>query len=313
MAVGVIRRVSATGQQEILLSKRLQHLHQGGLWEFPGGKVESGESIQMALQRELHEELGIGISVDGSALHPLIQIAYDYPDKQVLLDVWAIDEFTGEPSGLEGQTVRWVALNQLGDYDFPAANAPIISACQLPSLLPITPAGNTIEEVLSYLENLKGELVSQVILRQKALGLDRYLVLAEKALKCFEDSTVELILHGDPEQLGRYFDCPVHMPASIAMQKTSPLGGSAKHSMSCHTAQELGHAEDLGLRFAMLSPVLATPSHPDATPLGWNRFSELLKACKIPVYALGGMRQSDLHEARQSGAQGIAGISAWKL
>ena len=104
------------------------------MWEFPGGKVESGEPVQIALSRELDEELGI--QVNGA--RPLIRISHHYPDKSVLLDVWWVDAFTGEAHGREGQPVRWVRPKQLNEYEFPAANRPIVTAAQLPSRLWIT-------------------------------------------------------------------------------------------------------------------------------------------------------------------------------
>lgn len=120
VAAGVI--VSASGQ--ILLARRPESAHQGGLWEFPGGKVEAGESVEVALGRELQEELAIGVS----ACAPLLEVRHDYPDKSVLLDVWLVTAFSGEPHGNEGQPVRWVDVAALNDYAFPAANAPIVAA-----------------------------------------------------------------------------------------------------------------------------------------------------------------------------------------
>lgn len=120
VAVGVI----LDAQNRILLTRRAPDSHQGGLWEFPGGKVESGESLEVALARELHEELGIGITDTA----PLLQISHDYPDKAVLLDVHLVRGFTGQPAGLENQPMAWVALEELSEFEFPAANQPIIDA-----------------------------------------------------------------------------------------------------------------------------------------------------------------------------------------
>lgn len=120
VAVGVI----LDADQRILITRRAADAHQGGLWEFPGGKVEDGESLDSALRRELLEELGITIG----ATRPLIEISHDYGDKQVLLDVHVVTEFRGEALGLEGQPLRWVPAEELGDYAFPAANVPIVDA-----------------------------------------------------------------------------------------------------------------------------------------------------------------------------------------
>ena len=120
VAVGVILDVD----RNILLTRRHDHMHQGGLWEFPGGKLEAGESLSVALARELQEELDI-TPVKTS---PLIEIHHDYGDKSVFLDVHVVWEFSGQPRGLEGQPMAWVSAAQLSDYEFPAANKPIVAA-----------------------------------------------------------------------------------------------------------------------------------------------------------------------------------------
>ncbi|CAA0096264.1 8-oxo-dGTP diphosphatase [Zhongshania aliphaticivorans] len=122
VAVGVI----FNSQGQILIARRHNDAHQGGLWEFPGGKVESGETVCEALGRELHEELGI--TIQSSSCAQLIEIRHDYSDKVVLLDVWTVSDFDGEPSGKEGQPLRWVDRKLLSDYAFPAANIAIIDA-----------------------------------------------------------------------------------------------------------------------------------------------------------------------------------------
>ena len=122
VAVGVI----SDGADRILIARRAEHLHQGGLWEFPGGKVEINETVEQALRRELFEELAIEVT----AQQPLLTIAHDYSDKAVLLDVWWVSEFCGEPQAREGQPLRWVDVAVLHELEFPAANQPIIVAVQ---------------------------------------------------------------------------------------------------------------------------------------------------------------------------------------
>ena len=119
VAVGVI--VDDVGK--VLIAKRADGLHQGGLWEFPGGKVERGETIKAALTRELFEELGIQLTVAS----PLVRVEHDYGDKQVVLDVWKVSAFVGEAKGVEGQPIRWVAIDDLSQFEFPAANQPILA------------------------------------------------------------------------------------------------------------------------------------------------------------------------------------------
>ncbi len=122
VAVGVIR----DPQGNILITRRHQSSHQGGLWEFPGGKVEARESVLQALQRELEEELAIELL----GARALLKVEHDYGDKAVLLDVWLVESFTGRAEGREGQPLRWVTPDALTGFDFPAANHPIVQACQ---------------------------------------------------------------------------------------------------------------------------------------------------------------------------------------
>jgi len=120
VAAGIIENI----QGEILIAKRLQHLHQGGKWEFPGGKVEANESALEALTRELAEEVGL-VVLTATAM---IKLEYDYGDKIVILDVWHVKKFSGQAVGLEGQEVQWVAKADLVNFEFPAANEPIVAA-----------------------------------------------------------------------------------------------------------------------------------------------------------------------------------------
>ena len=118
VAVGVIY----DPKQGYFICRRATHQHQGGKWEFPGGKVEQTETVQQALARELQEEIGI----DVKAAQPLLVIEHSYSDKAVKLDVWLVTEFTGRAQSLEGLENRWVQLNELEQLDFPEANRPII-------------------------------------------------------------------------------------------------------------------------------------------------------------------------------------------
>lgn len=121
VAVGVLLR-----NNYCLLSKRAFDAHQGGLWEFPGGKVEALESVEQALQRELQEELGVVVKTST----PLISVEHSYTDKTVVLHTHLIEEFSGEPNACEQQPLQWVAINELDKFEFPEANAAIVKALQ---------------------------------------------------------------------------------------------------------------------------------------------------------------------------------------
>jgi len=120
VAVGVV-----FGREgRLMIARRAQDRHQGGLWEFPGGKVEAGETARDALSRELREELGIGV-ISASAM---LEVSFDYPDRRVVLEVFRVDSYSGEARANEGQPLRWVLPSELGEYSFPEANRPIIAA-----------------------------------------------------------------------------------------------------------------------------------------------------------------------------------------
>lgn len=124
--IHVAAAVILATDQRILIARRPEHKHLGGLWEFPGGKVEPGETAAVALHRELHEELAILVQ----SAEPFLEVQHDYADKAVLLDVWWVRRFSGQPKGNEGQPLQWVTVAELPDYSFPAANQPIIDALQ---------------------------------------------------------------------------------------------------------------------------------------------------------------------------------------
>ncbi|MBR9858902.1 MAG: 8-oxo-dGTP diphosphatase MutT [Gammaproteobacteria bacterium] len=122
VAVGVIENTDG----EIFICRRGAGQHQANKWEFPGGKVEAGETVAQALARELAEEIGIRVT----DCHSFMLIEHDYGDKQVILDIRKVTAFGGNPQGLEGQPSRWVPVDELHRYDFPAANAPIVAKLQ---------------------------------------------------------------------------------------------------------------------------------------------------------------------------------------
>ena len=301
VAVGII--VNPAG--EILLAQRADNQHQGGLWEFPGGKVEAGETVEQALGRELHEELGITVH----SSEPLIRLPHDYGDRTVVLDVHAVRAFSGEAHGREGQPVCWVAPAQLHDYAMPAANRPIVNAVRLPAECLITPPLESEEQWLSVLKKSLQQGVRLVQLRLKDRGADRVDALTRKALALCHAHDCQVLLNADPQQFAHLPVDGFHLPAGVLSRYPArPVAESLWLSASIHDRAELIQATRLGVDFGFVAPVQATATHPDAVPLGWSGFAELADAAGFPVYALGGMQRRDLILARQSGGQGIAGI-----
>lgn len=296
----------ADARGRILITKRPDGVHQGGLWEFPGGKLEPGEAPRAALARELREELGIEVLAAG----PLIRIHHDYGDRHVLLAVYRVTAFAGEPQGREGQPLAWVDPWAMDPDAFPAADRPVILALRLPPLYLIT--GEDPRDPERFLERLSHALAAGVRLVQlRAHGLDdeAYADLARAAYPVCKIHGARLLLNRDPALVRELPGHGLHLTAArLADLERRPLGTDRLVGASCHHAGELARAAALGLDYALLSPVQATASHPDARPLGWDAFAELTDEAAIPVYALGGLAPSDLDLAVTHGAQGVAAI-----
>lgn len=301
VAAGVI--VNPDGK--VLIARRPAHVHQGGLWEFPGGKLESDEPVEEALKRELHEELGIDIQL----AHPLIRIHHDYSDKSVLLDVWKITAFTGNPHGKEGQPVKWVKPGELDQFSFPEANKPIITAAQLPERYMITGEYDSLEHAAEHIKKRIQQGIRLIQFRAHYLTDDEYLSWANELINIVKRNECTLLLNREPGVIAK-LDMPgVHMSSAILMKhKTRELFNSKLLSASVHNREELNRAMDIGVDFVVVAPVLLTETHPEANPLGWDNLYELTEQSTVPVYALGGMREEHIEHAQQHGAQGIAAI-----
>ncbi len=297
--MGVIK--NAHGQ--ILISLRNHHLHQGGLWEFPGGKIEPDETVTQALVRELNEELDLTVE----AFAPLIAIKHHYADLSVQLHVFTVERYSGTPKSRHGQPIRWVAPEELINYDFPAANQPIVTAVRLPPFYAILED----DEPASLLIKLKKILVKDIKLiqaRLKTLPPEQVeLFLNQAQVLCKEQDAI-LLLNSAIPQLNRFNCGGIHLTsADLLACERRPLRAQWV-AASCHNLNELWHAQNIGADFAVLAPVLPTPTHPEARVLGWKNFSRLAGQINLPVYALGGMTLHDLPAAQQAGAQGIAAI-----
>lgn len=304
VAVAVIQDTSG----RVLLTRRAADAHQGGLWEFPGGKVERGEDLVQALRREIREELGIVVNTH----QPLIDITHRYPDKTVRLDVHRILHYFGKPIGLEGQPLEWVSPAQLHQFPMPAADRPICTALRLPQQYLITgPDPRQPDQFLQRLEASLSRGVRLVQFRAPGLEEDEYADLAERVQRVCRQHDAQLLLNCSVE-LARELDADgVHLSSHrLAALSERPLTEDKWVAASCHNRDELCQAMAIDADFCLLSPVFATRSHPEADPLGWERFAEMAKWANIPVYALGGMGQGHLEQVLERGGQGIAAISA---
>ncbi len=300
VAVGVIKGPAGN----ILISQRHAALHQGGLWEFPGGKVETAETPELALARELKEELNITVT----AASPLITINHHYPDLSVQLKVFLVEDFLGEPTSCEGQPFKWVTPAELKNYDFPAANQPIITAARLPHYYAIL---NDADEalLLPNLHHILGRGIKLIQARLKTLPTAAVAQFIEQAYPLCKQHQALLLMNSAVDYFAPVDGIHLTSHDLIALDKRP--GNCNWLAASCHNLEQLHHAETIGVDFVVLAPILATQTHPGAASLGWGQFAEWVAQTNLPVYALGGMTTSCLMTARQNGGQGIAAIRAF--
>jgi len=309
VAIGVVK--NAEGQ--VLISLRDKSLHQGGLWEFPGGKIEDGESAKQALSRELKEELAINVI----AATPLITIKHQYPDLAVQLNVFLVEHFSGNAKSCEGQAFKWVNPGELANHDFPAANQAIITAAQLPPYYAILDDADE-SLLLINLKKIVSRGIKLIQLRLKTASPQRIEKFLEQAYPLCRQQGVLLLINSAVSNAENFAVDGIHLTSrhlmSATKRPTFPTGTSKQVrwvAASCHNLQELQHAQAIGVDFVVLAPVLATKTHPETGPLGWKQFERLISQVNLPVYALGGLSETDLDKAGQTGAQGVSAIRAF--
>ena len=296
-----------------LLAQRPPGKIWAGYWEFPGGKIEPGETPYHALVRELREELGIEVET----AYPRITRVFTYPHATVRLNFFRVTEWHGELHPHEGQEFAWqYPLSYGGEQVLVSpmlpANAPVLRALELPPLYAISNAAELgVEEFLQRLERALNNGLRLLQLREKNLSHEALRELALRVLALARAHGAKVLLNGDIALAQEVGADGVQLTASqlAGLHERPSVDWCAA---SCHNAEELRRAEVLGCDFALLSPVLATQSHPGAAHLGWENFTAIATGSSIPVYALGGLTHNDMQTAWQHGAHGIALLrQAW--
>jgi 8-oxo-dGTP diphosphatase len=304
VAVGVLQGPDG----RVLLAQRRQGVHLEHLWEFPGGKLEPGETARVALTRELEEELGIRIL---KARQHLL-IPYAYPTVRVLLHVFRVDEWAGEVRSMEGQPLIWTPVSGLDDWSTPPASRAIIHALKLPTQYWITPdpgVSNAVDGVVQAIENrlLQGDVR---LLQIRAPSLD------VQTFARFVDAVVAIAKRLDVQCLVNSTQALPSLPVGVGLHLTERSLQALRVRPACsgwlaasvHDSRGLQQALALPVDFVVIGPVRPTASHPGAPVLGVEGFARLCDQSSIPAYALGGMRPEDLDIVLEAGGQGIAGI-----
>lgn len=296
----VVAGVLVDEDGRILIARRPDGKHLAGMWEFPGGKREPGESSVAALERELDEELGI--LVDPSSFEACIRVPWRYGDRSMLLEAMLVRRWTGTPQALDASAIAWHAPNEIDPSLLAPADRPILAAVRLPARYVMANGADAVHAALA-----RGERFIGLCLSGEARDVVR--ATAASLLADVRAHGARLMLDGDIEG-ALALGIGVHIDAEQLHAVTErPLPWSLTVGASCRDAEALERASAIGCDFATLSPVLPDQAHPEAEPLGWPRFARLAEAASLPVYAEGGLGSDDLSVARMHAAQGVAGMS----
>jgi 8-oxo-dGTP diphosphatase len=293
---------------EFVLAQRPAGKVYAGYWEFPGGKVEPGEPAAAALARELHEELGI----DVERAYPWIVRNYVYAHAHVRLNFFRVTRWRNQLTSREMQAFSWERVPDIGVSPILPANGPILRALELPPILAISDAQQRGEaDFLARLDAALARGLRLVMMREKQVPRERLAALTTAVIQRCKPWGAQVIVNGDLQLARECGADGVHFSAARLMQldaRADLLWCSA----SCHDEQELERAAQLGLDFVVLGPVQATPTHPQARLLGWERFASMISGYALPVFALGGLQLDSLQAACAAGAHGVAMIrGAW--
>ena len=323
--IHVVAGVLSDASGRVLIARRPGGTHLAGLWEFPGGKLAPGESREAGLARELAEELGIRVL----AAQPLIRVEHRYPERDVVLDVWRVESYSGKPHGREGQPIAWRSIRSLDSGDFPPADVPVLAALRLPRRYLVTPEPG--RDRNAFLERLSARVeqgFELVQLRAKSLREPALLDLGARAAEICRRGGATLLVNAEPEVARRCGAGGVHLTGdrlarmlrewpvaagdgSVFRASDSEGGRGFLVGASCHDASDVERARIAGCDFAVLGPVRETATHPGAVVLRWRGFERLARGAGMPVYAIGGLGGGDIAAASTNGGQGVAAIRAF--
>lgn len=301
VAVAILQREDG----RVLLAQRPAGKPWEGYWEFPGGKIEPGEAVEQALARELHEELG----VDPDRMYPWVTQEYAYPEKRVRLHFYRVLAWHGQLHGREGQDMSWENPAAINIGPLLPANNKVLRALSLPSVYAITNAKKY--GATEFMPRLRAALekgVRLVQVREHDMPPEQLESFVRRVVAQAHEHGARVLVNGDEALARRCGADGVHLTGDQLMRlKQSPA--TRIWAASCHDAVELAQAVSLEASFTVLSPVLPTPTHPEASGMGWEKFSALVKDYPLPVYALGGMKPEMLDTAMRHGAHGVSLLS----
>lgn len=305
VAAAVITRPDGS----FLLGQRAPGTFYPGYWEFPGGKVEPGETPREALIRELHEELGLRVET----AWPWIMREHEYEHAHVRLHFFEVPHWSGELTDHIHSALSWQRIDSLTVSPMLPANGPVLASLALPHEYGITHAWQIgVEAQLAQLEQALARGLELIQVREATLDAAARRRFAAEVVAHAHAHGARVLINADAQLAAELGADGVHLTAaqagSLAARPALPLVGA-----SCHTRSELERAAALGIDFAVLGPVRPTLTHPDRAALGWTAFAEFAAGLPLPVFALGGLGREHLDTARAAGAHGVAAMrAAWR-
>jgi len=307
-ALHVVAALIDDDRGRVLIAQRPLGKQHAGLWEFPGGKIEPGETALVALRRELREELGI----DGVSAVRLMSVIEPHNDFSLHLHAWRVLDFHGQPRAIEASALRWSAPDELPMDRMPPADLPIARSLQWPAHYCISPDAAQLGSA-GLLDLVRAALAAGERLIRVRCADPRTRLPPSLLRDCEELVMVggaRLMVDLTDRAACRQAGTGIHLRANDLKGACSIPAGCPVFA-SCHTLDELRTAELLGVDAVVISPVFATRTHPDQPGLLWSGFQQLHEQTTLPAFALGGLKPSHLGLARDYGAIGIAGISGF--
>ncbi|MBI3525498.1 MAG: Nudix family hydrolase [Betaproteobacteria bacterium] len=307
--VNVAAAVILRSDGAFLLGRRPPGSVYAGYWEFPGGKVEVGETPRDALARELHEELGIVVET----AYPWIVREFVYQHAHVRLHFFRVLRWSGELRDLQHDALEWQYAQQVRVTPMLPANAPVLAALSLPDFYAISHAAAIgVEAQIVALQRALERGLRLLQLREPDLPAVQKAAFYHAAVALCHRFQARVLINSEANLAQQSGADGLHLTAAQLMALESrpdfPLVAA-----SCHNAQDLAQAARCGLDFVVLGPVKETLSHPGRTGIGWQACAQLIADTPLPVYAIGGLTAADMQYAWRAGAHGIAAIrAAWQ-
>ncbi|MDC0127181.1 Nudix family hydrolase [Methylophilaceae bacterium] len=302
MHVNVSVAVLINNNRQVLLGQRPHPKSWEGWWEFPGGKIEKGETSVDALYREIDEEIGVKIT----QFKKWVIRKYSHGGNDITLHFFKVYGWEGEVTSKENQKLVWTHLQNPNVSPILPANLFIQKAFDLPKYYAITNLSETSKKVFfNQLQNRISNGLKMIQVREKNISFDEFKIFSNEVIKICKPKGVKVIINSDVNLAYEIKADGVHLRSKdlISIKK---IPKNLIVSASCHTQEEIYIAEKLNINFLVLSAIKKTLSHPDIKPIGWDEFEKIVNRVNTPIYALGGLGVNDYSVALENGAIGIA-------